>query len=87
MATVGLLVLIPSNFIIYRDPADLVTQLLLDVTTDWEEYQRNPDDAQPFFTDAAWEYEAQIGPLWNSFLQTPMFEVMVETPIAPLSGI
>ncbi len=87
MATVGMLALVPPNFIIYRDPADLVIQLLLDVTTDWQEYQRNPDDAQPFFTDAAWANEAQISPLWNSFLRMPMFEEMVETLSAPLSGI
>ncbi len=59
MATIGMLALVPPNFIIYRDPASLVTQLLLDVTT---------DDAQTFFTDAAWAYEAWISPLWNSFL-------------------
>ncbi len=29
----------------------------------------------------------KINPLWTSFLWTPMSEVMVETPGAPLSGI
>ncbi len=68
MATIGMLVLVPLNFIIYRDPASLVTQLLLDVTTDWQEHQKHPNDMQLFFTDAAQEYEAKISPLWNSFI-------------------
>ncbi len=86
MATIGMLALIPSNFIIYRDPADLVTQLLVDVTTNWEEHQRNPE-LPPFFSEAAWGYKAQISPRWNNFLQTPMFDVMLETLVAPLSDV
>ncbi len=53
MTTVGILRLTPSNFIIYRDSVDFVTQLLVDVTTDWNEYQAHPEVVKPFFTDEA----------------------------------
>ncbi len=85
MATIGALTLIPTGFIIYVDPTDLVTQLLLDISTDWVKHQRNPN-LPPFFNDAAQEYEARISPKWRSFLTTPMFEVMLESP-ALLRGV
>ncbi len=69
MATVGILRLTPSNFIIYQDSVDFVTQLLVHVTTDWKEYQAQQDEeVKPFFTDEAREYEKKISPLWTSFL-------------------
>ncbi len=58
-ATIGILALIPSNYIIYRDPADLVTQLLVNITTDWDEHQKNPE-LPPFFSEVAWEFEARV---------------------------
>ncbi len=69
MATVSILRLMPSNFIIYHDSVNFVTQLLVDVTTDWDEYQAQHDeDMKPFFTHEAREYEKKISPLWTSFL-------------------
>ncbi len=57
VATIGTLTLIPTSFIIYTDPADLVSQVLLDIATDWVEYQRNPN-LPLFFNDVARDYES-----------------------------
>ncbi len=85
MATIGALALIPLNYIVYRDAADLVSQLLVDITTDWAEHQINPE-LPPFFNNVAQEYETQVSPKWCGFLTTPMFEVMLQAP-APLHGV
>ncbi len=56
MATVGILRLMPSNFIIYRDLVSFVTELLVDITSDWNEYQaqaQHDEEAKPFFSDEA----------------------------------
>ncbi len=69
MATVGILRLTQSNFIIYRDSVKFVTQLLVDITTDWKEYEAQHDEeVKPFFTDETHEYKKKISPLWTSFL-------------------
>ncbi len=67
------------------DAADLVSEILVDIATNWVEHQRNPN-LPPFFNDSAWDYESRISPKWHSFLTTPMFEVMLESS-APLRGV
>ncbi len=90
MATLGILRLTSKDFVIYRDSVDFVSAILSYVTTDWKEYQehlRHDPDAQPFHTEADHAYVVRIMPLWTAFLQLPMFEVKVETPGAPGSGV
>ncbi len=90
MATLGILRLTPKDFVIYRDSVDFVKALLAYVTDDWREYQEHVQqdpDAQPLHSEVARKYVAKVTPLWTAFLQTPMFEVMVETLGAPLSGV
>ncbi len=90
MAQLGVLRLAPTDFVIYRDSVDFVTAVIDYVTTDWEEYQehlRTDSEAQPFHSDAHHAYLDGIRPLWTSFLQLPMFQVKVEIPGAPQSGV
>ncbi len=63
-----------------------MSQLLVDITTDWNEHQRNPEFA-PFFSQAAQNYEARVSPKWRNFPAMPMFEVVLETPDTPLHSI
>ncbi len=90
MATVSILRLTPQDFVIYRDSISFVGELLSHVTDDWTEYQEHVQqdaEVQSFYSEEAHEYAKKITPLWTAFLQTPMFEVMVETPDAPVSDI
>ncbi len=90
MAHFGVLHLISTDFIVYRDSVEFVSVILNYVTTDWREHQKhlkNDPEHVPFHSDADRTYVERVLPLWTSFLQLPMFQVKVETLGAPWSGI
>ncbi len=90
MVQIGVLRLAPKNFVIYRDTVDFVTTVINLVDSDWAEHQehlKTDSEPQPFYSDAHRDYVNRIRPWWDSFLQLPMFQVRVETPGAPRSGI
>ncbi len=90
MANLGVLRLTPTDFIVYWDSVEFVTAILNFVTTDWNEYQehvKNDPEVQPFYSDVDRAYVERILPLWTTFLQTPMFQVKVETLGALWSGV
>ncbi len=85
MATIGALTLVKTGFVVYKDMADLVGEILVDISTNLVEHQGNPN-LPPFFNETVWDYKHRISPLLRSFLTTPMFEVMLESNV-PLCSV
>ncbi len=90
MAQLGVLRLTTTDFVVHRDSVDFVTAVINYVAFDWAEHQKHLEtdpEHQPFYTDVHRAYVDRIRPMWTSFLQTPMFEVKMEIPGAPRSGV
>ncbi len=66
MATLGVLRLTPSDFVIYRDLVEFMGVILNYVTADWKEYQehvKTDPDAQAYHSDVDRMYVARVMPL------------------------